>query len=63
MYAPQMDWFMALLVGFAGFAGTLGASARTGDRLSDIPRVFMRHPWKLIAVWIGFSALFVAVRH
>jgi hypothetical protein len=66
LYAGRVDWFTVLLVGFAAFAGALGASAQKRDRVRDIPQVFMRSPFRLVALWMGVSALYVIqylVRH
>jgi hypothetical protein len=62
MYADRMDWIGEVLVGFAAFAGSVGASAVKGDRVRDIPQVVRRSPWKLAGVWIAFSALYLIVQ-
>ena len=57
----MIDWFTVLVLGLATVAGAIGGSARSGDRIQDIPRVFMRRPVALIGIGLIASAVFVVI--
>lgn len=55
----MIDWFSVVVICLAVIAGGIGGSARPGDRVRDIPQVFMRRPVALIASGVGASVFYL----
>ena len=58
----MIDWVIVVAIFLAAIAGGVGGSARPGDRLRDIPEVFMRRPVNFVAYGLAASLVYVVVQ-
>ena len=58
----MIDWAIVVVVFIAALAGAVGGSAQPGDRLSDIPQVFMRRPATFLFSSLVASIIVIAAQ-
>jgi hypothetical protein len=58
----MIDWRGAVIAGIGFLGAAVFFSARTGDRLQDVPKVFMRRPLVFIGATVAFVITYVLLK-